>query len=106
MNNLCKLYFKSQYKLNNFTGKKIIINTKTADEYNLNAGDKIYLKINGVKYRMTISAIANPEGVFIEDGESKNALVPYDFLNTIYRANGKYSIIFIKLEIKISSTHK
>jgi len=87
---------EKEYKLYPFNGKKIILSSATAKKLKLGLGDTIELGINGTKYKFTVSAIAQPKGIFLEDGRSNNAVVPGELLATLYDAKGQVSSIHMR----------
>lgn len=79
-----------------FSGKKIMLSSATAEKLKLGIGDSIELSINKIKHRFVISAIAQPKGIFLEDGRSNNGVVPKEMLASLYDAKGKVSTIHMK----------
>ncbi len=88
--------FETEYDLNPFSGKKIILSKVTAEKLKLGIGDSMELEINKVKHRFTLAGIVQPKGIFLEDGRSNNGLVPRDTLAALYNAKGKVTTIFMK----------
>lgn len=87
---------EAEYKLHPFSGKKIILSSVTAEKHKLAIGDSIDLKINDVKHRFVICGIAQPKGVFLEDGRVNNAVVPRETLAALSNAKGRVSAIHMK----------
>lgn len=87
---------EKEYKLHPFKGKKIILSNVTARELNLGLGDSMELEINKTKYKFTVSAIVQPKGIFLEDGRTKNAVVPRELLASVYDVKGQASLIYMK----------
>ncbi len=87
---------EAEYKLQPFSGKKIILSSATAKKLKLSLGDSMDLKINDVKHRFVISGIAQPKGVFLEDGRTNNAVVPRETLAALLNAKGRVSAIHMK----------
>jgi len=85
-----------EYKLYPFSGKKIILSSATAGKLELGLGDSMELTINDSRYRFVVSAIAQPKGIFLEDGRTNNAVVPKELLASLYGAKGQVSAIHIK----------
>ncbi|MCX7708631.1 MAG: FtsX-like permease family protein [Clostridia bacterium] len=81
-----------------FSGKKIILSKKTAQKYNVTAGDPLELDINNQKHRFLVVGIAYPSGVFLNEGELTNAIVPKETLASFFDAQGKANNIYIKLK--------
>lgn len=90
------ILLEKESKLYPFNGKKIILSSATAGKLKLGLGDTMELEINDTKYKFTVSAIAQPKGIFLEDGRSNNAVVPKELLATLYDAKGQVSSIHMK----------
>lgn len=88
--------FISEYRLYPFSGKKIILSSATADKLKLGIGDSMELTINDAKYRFVIAGIAQPKGLFLEDGRSNNGVVPRETLAALNNAKGQVSTIHMK----------
>ncbi|MDD3706073.1 MAG: FtsX-like permease family protein [Clostridiaceae bacterium] len=88
--------FAEEYKLYPFSGKKIILSSATTEKLKLKIGDSMDLKINDVKHRFVLCGIAQPKGVFLEDGRVNNAVVPKETLAALYDAKGRVSAIHLK----------
>jgi putative ABC transport system permease protein len=86
----------SEYNLYPFSGKKIILSSSTAEKLGLSIGDSIELTINTVKHKFVISGIAQPKGIFLEDGRINNGVVPVEMLASLYGAKGQVSTIHMK----------
>jgi len=90
------LVLQEQYGLHPFKGNKIIISRLTADKYELNAGDKLDVKIKDNLHRFTIAAIAAPEGLLMPGTDGFSAVVPLETLSSIISERGKVSQLYIK----------
>lgn len=88
--------FQAEYQLYPFSGKKIILSSTTAERLGLNIGDQLELDINGIKHKFVLSGIAQPKGIFLEDGRSNNGVVPRETLAVLYNAKGQVSSIYMK----------
>ncbi|MHB1393521.1 MAG: ABC transporter permease [Clostridia bacterium] len=88
--------FETEHGLYPFSGKKIILSKVTAEKLRLGIGDSMELEINKVKHKFTISGIAQPKGIFLEDGRSNNGVVPRETLSALYNAKGQVSTIYMK----------
>lgn len=86
----------AEQKLYPFNGKKIIISENTAKKYQLLLGSTFDIEIDGQKHRFTVSGIAVPAGIFQEDGESTNAIVPRELLASLYDMKGQVKAIFAR----------
>jgi len=86
----------SEYRLHPFSGKKIILSNVTAEKLELDIGDTMDLTINKVKHKFVLSGIAQPTGIFLEDGRSNNAIVPVEMLASLHGAKGQVSTIYMK----------
>lgn len=86
----------SEWNLQPFEGKKIILSKKLAEDYHFQIGQNIEITINQSRYRFRIVGIAQPFGMFQEDGRSNTALVPRDTLSRLFNGAGKVSLIYIK----------
>jgi len=80
-----------------FSGRKIIVSKVFAKNNNLKCKDSINIEINNNKYRFKIVAIAEAKGLFKEDGESAQVIIPHDKLGELYGVRNKSSNIFIKI---------
>lgn len=90
------VFLEQDYNVYPFSGKKIIINNVTASKFGLRPGDGIEIEIGGIKHRFTVSGIALPKGLFLEDGRNINAVVPRETLAAIYNMKGKANTIYMK----------
>ena len=81
-----------------FIGKKVIISKNLAQKYQLNPGDHLDVEIQGAKHRFIIAGLAQPAGIFQDDGRSNVLLMPRNTLGAIYAARGKSTIIYLKLK--------
>lgn len=88
--------FQTEYRLQPFSGKKIILSSATAKRLKLSVGDTVELDINGARHKFVLSGIAQPKGIFLEDGRSNNGVVPRETLAALYNAKGQVSSIFLK----------
>ncbi len=79
-----------------FSGKKIILSSATAGRLELDVGDTMEIEINKIRYKFTVSAIAQPKGIFLENGRSNNAIVPRDLLAALYGVKGQVSSIYMR----------
>ena len=69
-----------------------VISDRTADDRGLKLGSVIDLKINGEPHPFTVKAISAPKGLFYSDSkESFDIVVPYEHMNKLLNANGKYN---------------
>ncbi len=86
----------AEQKLYPFNGKKIIISQNTAKKYRLAPGNVLDIEIDRQKHRFTVSGIAKPAGIFQEDGQSTNAIIPRAFLAGLYDMEGQVTAIYAK----------
>ena len=69
-----------------------VISDRIAEERDYKIGSTIDLKINGETTPFTVKAISAPEGTFYADTKNSfDIIVPYEFMNKLLGANGKYS---------------
>jgi putative ABC transport system permease protein len=87
---------KEEGNIEPFTGRKIIIDSNMADKYRLGLNSSLELEIAGVHQKLTIVGIANPKGLFTEDGRSTTAVVPKETLASFYNMKGQANIVYIK----------
>ena len=87
---------EKEYSLYPFNGKKIVLSSSTAKKLKLEIGDSMELEIDNIKHRFVISAIAQPKGIFLEDGRTNNAVVPVEMLGLLQNAKGRVSAIHMK----------
>lgn len=95
---LTPVTFYNEYSLYPFKGMKTIISSAASVKYNLNAGDRLQLEINGAKHRFTICAVAGSTGPFFNEGQALYAIIPIDTLRSFYNARGKVDLIYLKLK--------
>jgi putative ABC transport system permease protein len=81
-----------------FDGNKIIISSKTAQEYKLELDDTMAVYINGEKQTFRICGIAQQTGFFQEFGDATMGVVPKETLTAIYEVTGKANMAFIKVK--------
>jgi len=81
-----------------FRGHKLIIGKGTAERFDLALGHGVDLEIDGVKRHITVAGIAQPTGLFQEDGQTITAVVPKEYLNGIKGVRGKANYIYLKLK--------
>lgn len=86
------------YKLYPFEDKKLIISKSVAEKYGLTPGEDTELEINGRKYRFSICGIAEPAGVFADNGYTMYGVAPRNELAMIYNARGLANLASIKLK--------
>lgn len=79
-----------------FTGKKLILNKPTVEQYGMHLGDSVELEINGTKQRFTLYGIANPSGIFQLNGQSTHGIVPRDTLSGFYGIKGLVNTIYLR----------
>ncbi|MCX7711021.1 MAG: FtsX-like permease family protein [Clostridia bacterium] len=92
------VYFAGEKDLYPFEGKKLILSKNTVEKYKFKLGDTIDLQINNSKHRFTLSGIAEPTGLFTDDGMNTFGIVPFDALNSIYSAHGRSNLLSIKVK--------
>lgn len=90
--------FEKEKSINDFSGPKAIISSETASRINVREGDSFSANINGTLQELTISAIANPGGPFLESGGSVFVIVPRETLSDFYGNKDKINIAYIKLK--------
>lgn len=87
-----------QLESKSFSGEKIIISRTTADKYKLAIGDYIDLSISNAHYKYLVWGIAQPSGIFADNGTNIQVAVPKEVLSSIYNARNSEGIIFLKLK--------
>lgn len=95
---ISKVTLASEFEVEPFKGKKIVISKKTADKYGLQTGKNLEIMIEGTKYRFLICGIAQMTGPFTDDGRTHFAIVPIDILSSIYDQKGNVSTLYIKTQ--------
>lgn len=93
-----KLVLKQSQNLEPFTGAKLILSKKAAEKYDLELGERITLKIEGINRQITLVGIAEPKGIFADETEGINGMMPFDTLSNYLGGNGKPGSIYITLE--------
>jgi putative ABC transport system permease protein len=89
---------KAQKNLLSFTGNKIIMSEKTAQNCGLQVGQNIEILFDGNRHRFQIVGIARPFGYFQEDSQSNTAVVPRESLARVFNVPGRVSIAYLKLK--------
>lgn len=87
---------KEESDIEPFSGRKIIINSNTAEKYKLGLRSKLELEIAGVRQKFTVAGIAYPTGLFSEDGRNTIAVVPKETLAAFYNMKGQANVLYIK----------
>ena len=69
-----------------------VVSDRIADERSLSIGSVLGLNINGESHPFTVKAISAPKGLFYADSKrSFDIAVPYEHMNKLLNANGKYN---------------
>ena len=85
-------------KFENKDEKSIVISDRIAKDYNVKVGGKLTVAIDGKKSEYTVSAIASSDGLFYTDKKkSFSAVVPYDYMNELLKADGKFNYATAKM---------
>ncbi|MGD8400267.1 MAG: ABC transporter permease [Bacillota bacterium] len=87
-----------QQDLAPFEGNKIIFSATTAQKYHFRPGDAVELKINKDRYRFKVAGIAQPTGLFQDDGQSNTAVAPRETLARLFGGRGMVGLAYIKLK--------
>lgn len=89
-----------------FEGNQIILGSEQAKALNVKKGDTITLEINKKPVELTVIAMAETQGLFLDVGSTIYGLVPKELMEEIYGAEGEANILFIKVKDreKIEST--
>ncbi|KUO49420.1 MAG: hypothetical protein APF76_08600 [Desulfitibacter sp. BRH_c19] len=98
INKMHKLVLAEQSGLEPFSGRKVIINRDTAEKYGLEIGEGLDLEVQGQKIQFKIVGIAQPSGLFLEDGRTTYAVVPKEYVNSLNQVRGKSNTIYLKLQ--------
>lgn len=91
--------FNSKGSVTPFSGNKIIISKKAADEYGLSVGDKLPVKVgrDAVKQNFSVVGIAEDKGMFaMESEQNMMAVIPMEQAENINNVKGKVSNIYMK----------
>jgi putative ABC transport system permease protein len=88
--------FKEKSNVESFSGRRIIISSNMAEKYKLELNSTLELRIAGLKQRFTIVGIANPTGLFTEDGRTTTAVIPKETLENLYNMKGQATTVYIK----------
>lgn len=76
-----------------------VISDRVADERDLKVGSVLKIKINGEEKEFTVKAISAPKGMYYTDGKmSFNIAVPYEYMNELMGANGKYNQMYAECD--------
>ena len=77
--------------------KTVVISDRIAEEYGLKVGGTFTAAINGEKTEFKVSGISSNDGLFYSDQTKRfSAVVPYDYMNTLLGAGGKYNYVTAK----------
>lgn len=79
-----------------FTGNKLVISSRTAEQYDLKKGDSVELDVAGTKTSFEIFGIAKASGMFREDGGMMYGWMPKQPLSDAMKAADKVNAIFMK----------
>ncbi|MGL4107821.1 ABC transporter permease [Clostridium sp. LP20] len=86
--------------LNDFIGEKCIISKRVSEEEGLKIGDKLELIVGGEKKSFIIEAISSNNGRFyIETAKSYGIIVPYGYLESQYKLDGKFNYYLANKEM-------
>lgn len=91
--------FNSKGSVTPFSGNKIIISKKAADEYGLSVGNNIPVKVgkDAVNQNFSIVGIAEDKGMFaMESEQNMMAVIPMERSEDINNIKGKVSGIYMK----------
>lgn len=91
-----EISFKEIEKDGEFIANKIIISDRTAQKYNWKVGDTVELQINEQRRRLQIYGISESVGVFANETNSMNVMLPYTALTTYLETDKKPNNIYIK----------
>ncbi|WP_028307087.1 ABC transporter permease [Desulfitibacter alkalitolerans] len=91
------LVLSEQAGIEPFSGRKVIISRDTAQKYGLEIGENLALDVHGQRIHFKIVGIAQPTGLFLEDGRNTYAVVPKEYINSLNQVRGKSNTIYIKL---------
>ena len=82
----------------NTNESNIVVSDRIAEEYKLSVGSKFTIAVGGEKTEFTVKAIGANDGLFYSD-KSKDfaAVVPYDFMNELLDAGGRYNFVSAKI---------
>ena len=76
-----------------------VISERIATELGLAKGSTVTLYISGEPIELTVQAIAVNDGLFYADSTSQfNLIIPYEYLNSMMHADGKYNYISADLK--------
>lgn len=98
LNLLNPFVLRQEFELEPFIGKKIIISSKTAEQNGLQIGDNLEIELREVKHRFRIVGIAEPYGLFQEDGHTNTAVAPLSTMARISEIPGKISLAYLKVK--------
>ena len=79
-----------------FEGNKIIISKKLAKKYDWEVGDKMELKIGGVKRQIEIFAISESVGYFGQEQNGSIGLMPFYTITSYFDTKQKPTSIYLK----------
>lgn len=83
-------------KLDDFSGKKVIVGKKFADDNGFKLGDDIVFEIGGKKDKYFIEGIAEDYGFFKPNDYNTNVIVPRNTLAVKYGKAGHVTSIYVK----------
>jgi putative ABC transport system permease protein len=81
-----------------FEGHKIIFSATTAQKYHLKPGDTVEVRIAENRHRFKVVGIAQPTGLFQDDGRSNTTVVPRETLARMNGAPGMVAKAYLKLK--------
>ena len=98
-------YLQLNYKMNitdlntdNFYGKQAIVGKNFAKEHDLEPGDSFTVKTEGKKETLTVYAVVEEQGLFLQDGEDSFVVVPLKYMQSRFNIGNKVNKALIKLK--------
>ncbi len=88
----------AQQNLEPFTGSKIIISRIFSEKNHLVLGQNINLEINGARRRVAVAGIAEPTGLFQDDGFINFAVMPKNTLGSYFNARGRNFALLLSVK--------
>lgn len=98
-------YLQLNYKMNitdlntdNFYGKQAIVGKNFAKEHDLEPGDSFTVKTEGKKETLTVYAVVEEQGLFLQDGEDSFVVVPLKYMQSRFNIGNEVNKALIKLK--------
>lgn len=81
-----------------FSGDSIVISKKVADKYSLHVNDTMKMQVGPEEHTLKVYAIFAPTGVFLDESNQLQAIVPFDSMSDWLHMEGCPNLVYIKMK--------